>query len=97
MSYQKGHSGYKKKGDKNLKKVDTALKKSPQAIDKYPIKKHWEKRVSKKILDQADIEFYIYNDLPLDDYYDSLNLPDDDSVWLNGNKKKRENNGNKNV
>lgn len=93
--FKKGHNGYRKKGSKNLKRNPTILeKKSPQAIDKYNITKDWQKGMSRKVLAQADIEFYIYNDLPIDEYYDSLNLPE--HQYINGNRIK-EDDGDENV
>ena len=77
-TFKKGHPGYNK-GSKYLKRKEyRTLEKSPQAIDKYPITKHWEKRTSKRVLDQETLEYYIYNDLPIDEYYDSLKLRDAD-------------------
>jgi hypothetical protein len=66
MPFKKGENGMggRPKGIKNK-----------QRLIRYSPKK-WETGNSKQILDQAKIDYYIYNDLPLDEYYDSLKLKD---------------------
>lgn len=110
--FQKGHKGYKGSGrpkdsqNKRKRNERPDPKNTALTIDRYFGNKEWEKATSKKMLDIEQVDYYIYNDLPLDEYYDSIKLykPSD---WkskkgynLNSQakaKKDKENGGDENV
>lgn len=76
MAFKKGHKPnpewYKNVGrPKGRKKPN-----GKNTIDKYPITKEWEKRLSYKVDNIKDIEYYIYNDIPLEEYYKKINNED---------------------
>ena len=50
--------------------------KKHQTLDIHRNHKKWDKSKSKSTLDIDEIDYYINNDLPLDEYYDSLKLYD---------------------
>ena len=80
MPFKKGHThdrGRKKK--QNKKRTDRT--KSPNTtIDKYFITKEWVKQASKKVDNIEDIEYYIYNDIPLEEYYNNLKSTKDENM-----------------
>lgn len=63
--------GRPKKEDPNARK-NTSRKNPNAIIDKYFIHKTWVKQASKKVDNIEDIEYYIYNDIPLEEYYKKL-------------------------
>lgn len=74
MPFKKGHSGYKGGGrPKGSKKKPSQQNTS---LNTYSVHKHWQKKQSRRMPNINDIDHYIYNDLPLDEYYDSLKLSD---------------------
>jgi hypothetical protein len=77
---------YRREYDKKKKK--DILKRG--IINKAPVKREWKKNLSSKTLDPAIVDYYIQNDLPLDEYYDSITLYDYE--WVNGKKRKIEKN-----
>ena len=108
MPFEKGHKGYggRKAGSKSRRKYNERPKNTKQTIDRYFGIKEWEKSTSKKILDQDKVDYYINNDLPLDELYDEMKLYD--YSWKSGNKrynlnsqmkakKDKENGGDENV
>lgn len=46
-----------------------AKKQNNLTLDTHFIHKRWQKRLSSKCEDIQDIEYYIYNDIPLEEYY----------------------------
>ena len=63
--FEKGHKGYsnagRKKGSKNK---NTLIRYTP---------KYWEKAMSRKMYNIEEITYRLENNLPLDDYLDTLN------------------------
>ena len=77
-TFKKGHkskSGGRPKGSKSTGKY---------SLGTYPINKYWAKQVSSRTLDIDEVDYYLYNDLPIDELYDDLKLKD--YLWKNGNK-----------
>lgn len=72
MPFKKGHvpdpewgkRAGRKTGNRNRKG-----EKNNQTLDKYNFTKEWVKRASKKCENIDDINHYIYNDIPLEEYY----------------------------
>lgn len=83
MPFKKGHSGFS--GGRKTRKYNERPKNTRQTIDRYYGNKEWEKNTSKTTLDQDEVDYYINNDLPLDELYDKMKLYD--YAWRNGNKK----------
>lgn len=74
MPFEKGHKGYGMGGRKaNSKHPD---EKGKGALNTYPYHRFWAKKTSNKVMDIEDVDYYLYNDLPLDELYDSMNLKD---------------------
>lgn len=78
--FEKGHKGYKGSGrpsgsgNKRKRNERPDPKNRDLTIDRYFGNKEWEKSTSKKTLDIDKMDYYIYNDLPFDEYYDSIKL-----------------------
>lgn len=82
MPFEEGH---KSKGGrpKGVKNGEGKFSNSSLTLNKHSVrKKKWQKP---KYFDQAEIDYYINNDLPLDDYLDSYKLPA--NKWDKNNKK----------
>lgn len=65
--------------------------KKNNTLDVYRNHHRWDTTKSKRTLDQAKVEYYIYNDMDLNELYDDMKLYDYDdnrSKWKNKNKKK---------
>ena len=71
--FEKGHKPNPEWAKKAGRKKGS---KNHQTLDKYPVTKEWVKRASKKCENIDDIEYYIYNDIPLTEYYKKLNNED---------------------
>jgi len=68
--FKKGHTGHgggRKKGTKNK---PNSKKGKNQVLDTMYYKKEWVKGTSKKVVDIPKMDYYIYNNLPLDDLLD---------------------------
>ena len=63
------------KRNKNKQNKNTTL-------DVYKGFHKWEKGIKYRVLDQDEIDRLIYNDLPIDEYYDSKKLPSYE--WVSG-------------
>ena len=61
--------GYKPNPEWGKKAGRPKGSRSVNSLDKFPITKEWIKRSSKKCDNINDIEYYIYNDIPLEEYY----------------------------
>ena len=74
MPFKKGQTPpqRKKRGPSNKNPED----KNKGSLQTYPMHKHWQKMSSRRTLDIQDIDYYIYNDLPIDELYDEMNLRD---------------------
>jgi hypothetical protein len=50
--------------------------KSYNSLDKFPVTKEWVKKTSKKCENIDDIDYYLYNNIPLEEYYKKINNED---------------------
>ena len=62
MPFEKGHKGHKNGGRPKGSK-------SGNVINSYNIHREWLKKAHKKVEDIDDINHYLYNDIPLEEYY----------------------------
>ena len=82
--------GHKLSGSKNKRKNNSrpSKKQKHQTLDIYKGGKEWDKSPSRRTLDQAEVDHYIYNDLDINELYDDLKLYD--YSWKDGSSQKRE-------
>ena len=80
MGERNYYRGGRPKGAKNKRnnRNSTANTSNGSTLDKYNIRREWEKRLSKRVEDIHDIEYYIYNDIPLEEYYNKIENKDED-------------------
>jgi len=100
MAFEKGHKGYGG-GRKPGQKTGTGKKKQKNSsLDVHRNHHQWKKQSLKKSLDIDEVDYYLYNDLPIEELYDELKLYSYD--WkaenkrynLNNQAKRRKDNGN---
>ena len=72
------------KGSKNKKRPRNSRPTNSMSVDQYKNGVVWDTGVSRRTLDVQEVDYYIYNDLPLDEYYDSLKLSE--YGWKNKEK-----------
>jgi len=99
MPFKKGHSGYEGGGRKKGTSRGRGRSKNKQSLDVYNTTKNWERGSRHKQLDQEKVDYYIYNDLPLEELYDEMKLYDygwkgESGSNLNSQAKKKKDNGN---
>ena len=58
--------------------------KNHNSLDTYSTKREWDTTQGKKLLDPQIVDYYLYNDLDITEYYDSIKLYSYN--WKNGNK-----------
>ena len=80
MPFKKGHKHGRGRKPNKTKKRTYRTSNPNTTIDKYFITKEWVKQASKKVDNIEDIEYYIYNDLPLEEYYNNLKSTNDEDM-----------------
>ena len=77
--FEKGHKGYKGSGRPKGSKTKNS------SLNTYNLHKEWKKSSLKKTLDIDEVDYYLYNDLPIEELYDEMKLYNYD--WKNNKNK----------
>lgn len=92
MPFQKGHNSFPKGKEKKPRPKNTrpsdSIKENHNVLDIYKGSKEWEKSPSRQTLNQEEVDYYIYNNLDLNELYDELKLYD--YRWKEGSPAKKE-------
>ena len=72
--FKPGHKGYKNGGRPRKEESKKKKKNLNTSLDTYrwALRKDWEKQAISRTLDPAEVDYYLYNNLPLDELYEKI-------------------------
>ena len=89
MPFKKGHKGYKSGGRPLDSEAKKKKKPSNTSLDTYrwALRKDWKKQALRRTLDPAEVDYYLYNNLPIDELYEKITYYDKHERDYKKNKK----------